>query len=234
MGEDAYKILRKKWLTTIFPLAILAVVVVLTINTISGQSDGYTLLFVIPISGAVIAVNISRTLKKQKKFLLSYSVTLSDEGITREQLNTPPLSISFMEIKEITKTKKGSFIVRGLHRTDVIHIPYLIDDPGALEACLTTLAPVSFSRKETQKRNVRLLLFVFIILLMIAVYTMTNRLIVGLCGLAVTGFFGWGAFEVLSNKNISPKTKRSLWFFIPIVASVIWIVYEKLTGGWNI
>ena len=116
----------------------------------------------------------------------------------------------------------------------MIHIPYLIDDPAALEACLTTLAPVSFSWKETQKRNIRLLLFVFIIFLMIAVYTMTNRLIVGLCGLALTGLFGWGTFEVLMNKNISSKTKRSLWFFIPIMASVIWIVYEKLTGSWNI
>jgi hypothetical protein len=71
--------------------------------------------------------------RKQKKFLLSYSVTVSDEGVTREQLNTPPLSISFMEIKEIIKTPKGGFMVKGIDRTDVIHILYFIDNPDTLE-----------------------------------------------------------------------------------------------------
>lgn len=104
------------------------------------------------------------------------------------------LSISFMEIKEITKSRKGGFIIRGLHRNDVIPIPYLIEDPGKLEVCLTALAPVSFSQKESQKRNFRLLLSIVVILMMIAVYTMTNKLVVGLCGIALIGFFGWAAY----------------------------------------
>jgi hypothetical protein len=234
MGEDAYKILRKRWLTTIFPMAALAAAIGVTIQMASGQSDKYALLFVIPIVGGMIGLNIYRTLKRQKKFLSVFSVTISDDQITREQLNSPPLSISFMEIKEITKTKKGSFIIRGLHRNDVIQIPYMIEDPGKLEACLTALAPVAVSQKEVQKRNIRFLLFALVIGMMIAVYSVTDKLVVGLCGLGVIGFFGWAAYEVLSNKNISPKTKRSLWFFIPIIGSILWIVYEKLTGDWNI
>jgi len=68
--------------------------------------------------------------------------SFSKSDIIREQLNTAPLTIHFMEIKEILKSKKGGFMIKGRTRTDVICIPYLIDNAAALEVELGKFAPI--------------------------------------------------------------------------------------------
>ena len=124
INEAGFKKFKKRWLTITVPIMSVVVIIITLTNTFSGKTvdTGY-LLIVFPIVVIFLGFNMYRGFRKQKKFLASYSVTLTDNEIIREQMNTPPLTINFMEIKEIAKTEKGAFIIKGLTRADVIGIP---------------------------------------------------------------------------------------------------------------
>jgi hypothetical protein len=234
ISETGFKKFRKKWLATVVPLVAIVVLIIAAMNILSAKADpGGSFLFVIPVMAVVLSFSFYRSLRKQRKFLLSYSVTVSGEGITREQMNTPPLSISFMEIKEIIKNEKGGFTIKGLTRTDIIHIPYLIDNQEELEKCLQSLAPITVNTKDPFYKKYRALLSIPILGMMICVYAMTNKVIVGICSVLLTAFLIWAFYQMIISKNIPRNTKRNSWVFLIIIFSIIYVTYAKLTGTWN-
>jgi hypothetical protein len=232
LSEKGYKQLRKKSLRVTIPLfiVILAAASLIT-NGTSGNEDVGTSFFVIPFVAIILGFSLYRGLGKQKELWMSYSVTISNDGITREQVNTRPLSISFMEIKEIIKSEKGNFTIKGAGRTDVILIPYWIDDHATLEQRLQTLAPITANTKDPWHLKYRLFLSLLLVAMMVAVYTSTNKILVGICGVLLTGFLAWSFYEIHTNKNLPDKTKRISWFFLIVVASIIYVTYTKLTGN---
>jgi hypothetical protein len=232
ISETGFKKFRKKWLTTIIPLATIIVAIVIITNVVQSNTadDVNTLPFVLPFILALLCFSFYRSLRKQKKLLLSYCVTISGEGITREQMNTPPLSISFMEIKEIIKTEKGAFMIKGTGRADVILIPHWIDDPALLEERLKTLAPITVNIKDPFYRKYGGLLFIPAIGMMVCLYTVTNKIIVGICGTLLTAILIWAFYEVRTSKNIPTNTKRSSWVFLIVLVSIIYVTWLKLTG----
>jgi hypothetical protein len=233
ISEEAYRKFRKKWYNVIIPLAAVPIVVVLILVNTGGAGNGEvnTLPFVIPFVLILIGFSYYRGLKKQKQFVMSYSVTISDTEITREQMNTPPLSINFMEIKEIIKTEKGGFTIKGLTRTDVIHISYLIENPEALQQRLETFAPIRVSGKDPFYKKYRILLSILALGSIVAVITLTNKVIVGICGTLVTGLLIWSFYEIRTSKNIPINIKRRSWIYLIFIASIIYITYSKLTGS---
>ena len=66
--------------------------------------------------------------------------------------------------------------------------------------------------------------------LMLCVYTVTNKIIVALSGVLLVGLMLWSFLEVHRSKNIDTKTKRSMWWVILVLASVIAVMIMKLTG----
>ena len=229
IGEEGYKKFRKRWFTIIIPLFTVVLVVIILINSLSpANGEINTLPFVFPVILIFFGFSLSRGLRKQKKLLLSYSVTVSDNEITREQLNTQRLSISFMEIKEIIKSEKGNFTIKGVGRTDVIHIPYWIDNSAALEECLKTLAPITIVTKDPFYKKYRTLLTIPALGAMVAVITVTNKIIVGICGVLMIGLLIWSFYEIRISKNVPENTKRRSWVFLLVIASVIYMMYSKL------
>lgn len=90
-------------------LSIVPAVIVVTIFSLTGilssnHDTGNSWLYAMPIFAILFGISTYRSMKKQKKFLETYKVIISDNEITREQMNTPPLTISFMEIKEIIRS----------------------------------------------------------------------------------------------------------------------------------
>jgi hypothetical protein len=232
IGEEGYKKFRKKWFATIVPLVAIIAVVIIVMNTLSSQNtEVNTLPIVLPVVLILIGFSLYRGLSQQKRLLESYSVTISDNEITREQLNTRPLSINFMEIKEIIKSEKGNFTIKGISRTDIIHIPYWIDNPAALEQRLETLAPITVNIKDPFYKKYAFLLTLLAMAAMVAVYAVTNKVIVGICGTLVTGLLIWSLYEIRTSKNVPEKTKRSSWVIIIVIASIMYATYVKLTGG---
>jgi hypothetical protein len=178
----------------------------------------------------LIGFSYYRGLKKQKRLLMSYTVTLSDNEIIREQLNTPSLTINFMEIKEIIKSEKGNFTIKGVSRQDVIYIPYLIDNPIELEQRLETFGPITVHIKDPFYKKYRMLLTILVLGSMVGLYTVNNKIIVGICGILVSGSLTWAFYETRVSKNIPESAKRRSWIFLLVIASIIYTTYTKLTG----
>ena len=191
---------------------------------------GDSWLYAADIFPIIFGFGTYRTLKRQKQFLMSYSVTISDNEITREQMKTPPLTISFMEIKEIVKFEKGSFVVKGASRTDIIHIPTWIEDREELEEYLQALAPIKVHTKDPWHVKYRWVLSILVLGMMLAFYLLDNKIIVGICGVALVGLVIWAIYFVLTSKNIPVSGKRRVWIYFLILASIIYATYTKLAG----
>ena len=230
ISEAGHKKARKRMFTIVIPILVIVVIVITVINSIgtNAPNDVNTLPFVLPVILIIYGFSLFRTLKKQNKFLSSYTLTISDEGITREQFNTPPLFISFMEIKEIVKTKKGGFIIKGLTRTDVIYVSYFIENQQVLEERLQAMAPITTKSVDPVYRKYLPLLVFPTIGLYICVLTLTNKILVGVsCALFVTLSI-WGFYEFQRNKNIPNRSKRVVWFLLLFLASVIYMTIQRL------
>jgi hypothetical protein len=232
ISEEGYKKMRKKWLIFGLPIAAAIAAIIIVINISNSIVDQSGTLISLPIFLAVMGFSVYRNLKKQKQFALSYSITISDSEISREQTNTPPLSINFMEIKEIVKTEKGGFTIKGRTRTDIIYVPYIIDNPQELEQRLANLAPITVMAKDPFYKKYRFLLTFLFMGAMVSVYAVTNKIIVGICGVLVTGLLLWAFYEIRISKNAPENTKRFSWFFLLIVISIIYVTYMKLTAAW--
>ncbi|MEY4926201.1 MAG: hypothetical protein RI894_637 [Bacteroidota bacterium] len=83
---------------------------------------------VIPISLAALSLSIYSSINKQKLLFESYKLSISEDGITREQLNTPTINIPYSDINSIIKDSKGNFAIKGATALDTIGVPYLIDN----------------------------------------------------------------------------------------------------------
>lgn len=220
----------RKRSTFLLPLISIVAVMAILISTLSSEKTDVNLFpIIIPAVQIFIGFSYYRSFKKQKRLLMSYTVTLSDNEIIREQLNTPPLTINFMEIKEIVKSEKGNFTIKGVSRQDVIYIPYLIDDPIELEKCLATFGPITVHTKDPFYRKYRIWLSIAVLGLIVSIYTVNNKIIVGICGTLVSGLMAWGFYERITSKNLPQNIKRRSWILLLVIASIIYTVYIKLT-----
>ena len=219
--------------TIVIPILVIVLIVIAVINGIGSNTpnDVNTLPFVLPVILIIYGFNLFRTMKKQNKFLSSYTLTISDEGITREQFNTPPLFISFMEIKEIVKTKKGGFIIKGLTSTDVIYVSYFIENQQVLEERLQAMAPITTKSVDPVYRKYLPLLVFPAIGLYICVLTLTNKILVGVSCVLVIALSVWGFYEFQKNKNIPTSSKRASWFLLLFLASLIYMAVQKLIAS---
>jgi len=231
VGEDGYKKLRKRWLSITLPAMCICALIFIIPNILGskGQS-GDTWLYMVAIFPIIFGIGTFRTLKRQKKFLESYSVTISDNEITREQMNTPALTINFMEIKEIVKFEKGSYAVKGAARTDVINIPNWMEDREELEKLLQALAPIKVYTKNLWQIKYRWVLSVMAVGLMFALYFLDNKIIVGISGALLAGLVIWAIYFILTSKNMPTSSKRRVWRYFLVLAIVIYATYTKLTG----
>lgn len=231
IGEDGYKKFRQRWLRIMVPFIVVLVLIFVAYNLYtSGGAAGDTWLYFAPIVPIIYIFSIVRSLKKQKKFLLSYTINISDNEIMREQMNTPPLTINFMEIKEIIRSEKGNFIIKGASRTDIINIPYFMDNIGDLEQHLQTLAPIKIRTKDPWHVKYRWALLFLMLALFLGLVNSNNKVIVGICGTLSVGLIIWAIYFLLTSKNIPTSSKRRVWIYFLILASIIYATYTKLTG----
>jgi hypothetical protein len=106
-----------------------AVVMGVFVFNSTGQDGQMSVLSsVIPISLAALSLSIYSSINKQKLLFESYKLSISEDGITREQLNTPTINIPYSDINSIIKDSKGNFAIKGATALDTIGVPYLIDN----------------------------------------------------------------------------------------------------------
>ena len=78
-----------------------------TANKPAGENDPTTALITVAAIVLFFGWTIFNLFRKQKKALLDYCVTITDEEISLQQQKNHKITISFMEIKEIIKTEQS-------------------------------------------------------------------------------------------------------------------------------
>lgn len=231
--KDGFKEIRKASLIKAIPMSLLATFGGLAIshfNTNGEQSDVNIFPIVIPIILGAMAFGLYRAINNQKKIYDSYRLTLDINGITREQHNTPTITISKTDLNEIVKNSNGSFTIKGNSDVNVIGVPSQIDDYEKLEKLLSEIGQISSKTSEPLFQKYTGLLSILIIGLMAAVFISKDKIIVGVFGSILLVSLGYSFFEVRRSKNIDSKTKRGVWWLILVAASIAGAMYMKLSG----
>ena len=224
--------IRKATLVKTIPIALIAVGIGFAIshfNSNGATSGADTLIFVIPIMLGALSVGLYSGIKRQKQIFESYTLTVDTDAITREQYNTPPITIVKSEIMEINKNPNGSFTIKGNSMLNMIGVPAQIDNYETLERSLGEMKPVSDKSKVSFLQRFRLLLVVLPLGLMAAVYLSGNKLVVGLSGTILLALLGYSFFVIQKSKNVDRRTKRGMWLAILVLLSIIGVMYFKLT-----
>ncbi|MBS1660763.1 MAG: hypothetical protein JST68_06905 [Bacteroidetes bacterium] len=231
--EEDFKKNRKKYLIFMVPLMIAIIAGVVIFNLYTSKDDDFnTIPFLLPVLFAIYGFSLYRGVKRQREYMTNYVIIISDEEIIRKMPKMPDLAIRFFEIKEIVKTKKGGFMVTGIDRADVIHIPRLMNKDGVLEQRLSMLAPITTGSPSTTYFWLRKMLPLFGTASMIISFVVQNSIISVFFGLVAVGLFIWAAYDLQTNKNVSSRVKWRVWRYVLIILFIILVTVAKLTIGW--
>jgi heme/copper-type cytochrome/quinol oxidase subunit 2 len=241
---DGYKEIRKKMLLWGIPSYIIMFGIVLTItfsidydrnDQIKPDSYSYSdpyewITWAIPviIIASAASIGFFRALRRIKKAYESYELTISENLIAREQANTPTISIFLGEVEEIIKRRNKILMVRGKTVRDMILIPAQIENYEQLETALNEIKPITTKGKTTSWMQLQRLLGLVAVALMICVYTVDNKIVVGVAGALFTVFFIYSFIQIQKSKNIDYRTKRSRWITLIVVLSVLGLTIMKL------
>jgi hypothetical protein len=227
--QDGFKVEKRLLLTRTIPILLITIAVG---SVFFSQKLNYTniLPYYIPFLVLIISLGFYLGLKRRKSIFESYTLTIANNLLTREQLNTSTISIYFTDIKEIVKFKDGSFTVRGKDTADLIGIPAQIDNYSQLETALGEIHPIVSKNKSSLVQKYQSLSGLLVAGLFICVYVVNNKIIVGLTGSILVILLGWSCIKIRNSKNVDNKTRKIVWWSLLVMASVIAVAIFKLTG----
>lgn len=176
----------------------------------------------------VFTFSFRRSLKQVKELYFSYTIIIDGATITRLQQNTPTVTIPYAGITNISKLANGNLVINGTNRGDVIYIPPTLEGLEELEGILEGIQPLSQKSKLPFMQQYNLIISLIVAVLMICVYAVNNKIIVGISGTIVSLVLVWGLYDIQQNKNIDRKTRRNmLWAFV-VLFSVVTVTIMKL------
>ncbi|MES2332444.1 MAG: hypothetical protein V4539_22750 [Bacteroidota bacterium] len=164
---------------------------------------------IVPLAIVTMLIVLTIVFKRQKALYESYTLTLTDNMITREMLNTPTISIYFNVISQIVKMKNGTFGIIGKDRSDIIGIPAQIENYDQLEEALQKIKIIDNKSSNSISQRYTLLT-VLSVGLMICVFTVTDKVIAAVTGILLISLLLWNFYAVRKSKNVDSNTKRRM------------------------
>jgi hypothetical protein len=209
-------------------LIVAAAVVISTTNSKDAASASTGMYIFVPIIIAVLAYSFFRTKNRNRYILETYRLTITNNLITREIEGFPEISIYFNEVTEIIKRKNGSFTIKGKTKGDLIGVPSEIENYTELEKRLNEIKTITQNVRGSFLERFPYVLIVSVIASMACVYTLKNKIIVTIIGVIFSAFVLWAFIEVRKNKNVPDNVKRSMWWLLIVLFSVIGAVVTSL------
>lgn len=195
----------------------------------SDQVNILVLVIILPAVLFALVVGIYRGRKRQLQLMQSYTLTLTSNLITREQLNTATITFYANEIKSIHKHSTGGFTVKGRGSGDTIIIPPLMERSSDLEALLA-----HFSRLDVVDRRSllqRILPYAGFVsgALMLCVAVVENKVVLIISGTLLVAILSWSFIKFRDDKNIDAKTKRlSGWMLFVLSAILVSLIFKLI------
>lgn len=229
---EGFAELRRTMLLKGIPLGLVALGVGVGIpyfgtGSTSSAQGGIFPVFLLLLAGS-FAYGIYRAIAQQKQLYDSYRLTISDQQIVREQYNTPTIVIPVAEVTSISKNPNGSFVIRGLRPQDVMGVPQHVEPYETVEAQLHTICPVALQAQGPVLDRLRVPLTLLTLGLTATVFLATNKLLVGVSGISLSGFLMWSFFRVRGDQNVDNATKKSMYWSAFVVLIILVITIAKL------
>jgi len=180
----------------------------------------------VPLMIVLLGVSMNKNVKKLRKTAETYTLTITEEIISREQAGLPTLSIKRNEIRKISRTSTGNLLVTGPGMLLYIEIPSQIDNYTELYEILNSIKPV-----KQVSYNEGLLVAVITILSGLAtlgIFAGPNKVIIAICGTVISVIMCFFIYLILSGKYGDEKTKKKVWIYMIAAISYIVITINKL------
>lgn len=229
---DGVKKMSRLILIKTIPILVLLAVGSIIINYYINYTDvnkAKTTSYSIVIIMAVLGIAIYRSNKKQQQLLESYTLTLDEEGIIREQFNTPRIVILYQDLVEIVKNSNGGITIKGSSAFNAIGVPPFIDQQERLEALLSERKQIIVKTKTSFLQKYLWVGILIMLAAMATVYTSNNKILVAISGTFILTLMGYSLYVTQVSKNIDNRTKKGMWLSLLVIISVILVMYIKLT-----
>jgi len=224
---------KKRILTRSIPLVLISALVGLSITFFSEKNgpDLLTWLIIILFIAAVMSYAVIKSIKAQKEAYNSYSLTLGNNFLSRQQNNLTAITLFFNEITQITENKFGDLVVKGQKSDHLIVISAFIEDHAEIKSILQALQPITQSSTKNIFQKYPLVAAVLPLGCMAAVYLINNKIVVSICGLILIAFMLWSFLKVRSSTQIPDNVKSKAWITLLVIASVAAIIYYKVLAS---
>jgi hypothetical protein len=226
--------MKKQLIVKSLPVLLLSMtfgVAIAVLNSKNKEDVLFVLLVMIPICLFALGYGFYAGLKRQKKLFDSYKLIFSENNVVREQVNTPIVNIPFSDIQSIVKDKKGDYAIKGKSDVETILIPAQIDDYENLEILCNQIKPIEESQYLKFDEKYRIPFVLLILCCMTVVYVSDNKILVALSGLIVSSVLIRSFMQIRRNKNIDNKTKRSSYYKLLVLVSVVVVTIMKITSN---
>lgn len=160
-------------------------------------------------------------IKRQRRILETYLLTIDSEGIMREQDDTPSIRIAKHEVKEIVKGIDGSFGIMGANALNAIGVPAQIEAPDVLEARLADLRAIRVLESKPLLVRFSLILPLFTVLAMVITFVSDNKYVVAVTGTMLFALFIWSMVVLRSSKNVPSHIRRTAFLLVPVLLAVV-------------
>jgi hypothetical protein len=229
--KEGFKEIQKRVLITTLPIMLIAIIggFIISYFTISNTEIYKNILpFIIPASLAPVGLGMYIGLKRQKAIYDSYILTINDDCIIREQINTTTIKLPFSEIKKITKSRQGDYSIFGTKSSNLILIPKQIENFEKIEGLLINISNISIIASKSILQKLILPLALLTVCSMIALYLSLNKPLIFLSGLWLTVVLTWSFINIQKSKNIDKRTKSLSYSNILILIIIISMTIFKL------
>jgi phosphatidylglycerophosphate synthase len=149
---------------------------------------GYTV-----VISVVMILGYFYDLRKERRRLLSYILTIDEQSIIREEFNTPTIQI---------------LIIKSCQKEDVISIHPKTDNYDVLEDLLNQVKEVELSTAVSFMKKFELLFILLAITAMGFIFNSNVKLSLLIAGLVFVIFSIWSYNDIKSDKNVDMETKR--------------------------
>lgn len=177
---------------------------------------------------AIVFLMMILGIKRLKKMFASYTLTINDDHIKREQHYFSDIIILNSEIKKISKNKKGIITIKSNSIKKSIHIPNNIDNKEELEKILNNISPII---QTTSILNYELLRPFISILTIGAYFTLIyseNKLKVAISGTVCLLLILLSIYINFNNKTMPKQSTSRFLLQLVFIAITVYVMYTKL------
>lgn len=231
--RERLKELNRQLLVKLILFAVVAVVAGFAVTLLQAGKKDNDLKFLplmLVITFIPLALGAYRSYKKQKEVCETYTLSLTGNAVSMEEMQLPAINIAYKDIAEIARFTNGTYIIYS-KETGGILIPEGIENEQQLSMELSRIMPFTERTSYSTLYKYRNAFLAVTFAMFICFYTIGDKFIVTILGAALSCILTWSYYTVQTSKMVPQNLKRKMWLVFLVLASIIARTYFVLSGN---